>query len=62
MSAYSRPDTSDKLDSESWTEYWDRKRVERHGPDCLCLLCRNQDRLKELGAKLLPAEMQGWID
>lgn len=34
-----RLDTSDKEDDESWCDYWDRKREERHGPDCSCILC-----------------------
>lgn len=36
---YTQPDTSDKESDESWTQYWDRKRVERHGADCGCPLC-----------------------
>jgi hypothetical protein len=27
-------DTSDKRESESWSEYWQRKHDERHGPAC----------------------------
>lgn len=36
---YPFPDTSDKDPDENWVEYWDRKRRERHGPGCLCMLC-----------------------
>jgi hypothetical protein len=32
-------DTSDKSQYESWTQYWDRKRRERHGAGCRCRLC-----------------------
>lgn len=59
---YSRPDTSDRTNDESWTEYWDRKRHERHGPDCGCLLCLNEDELKELGKRLFPPDMRRWVD
>lgn len=46
MSEYrSFPDTSDKSDDECWVDYWDRKRHERHGEDCQCVLCANEDRL-----------------
>lgn len=38
-SKYHSPDTSDKREDECWVEYWDRKRHERHGPDCQCALC-----------------------
>jgi hypothetical protein len=40
---YHAPDTSDKLDDECWPEYWDRKRRERHGENCNCVLCANED-------------------
>jgi hypothetical protein len=40
---YSSPDTSDKRDDECWVEYWDRKRHERHGENCGCALCYNED-------------------
>ena len=36
---YPAPDTSDKWVIETWSEYWDRKRRERHGKDCGCPLC-----------------------
>lgn len=39
---YHFPDTSDKRDDECWVDYWDRKRHERHGPDCQCVLCANE--------------------
>lgn len=42
------PDTSDKQDDEDWVEYWDRKRHERHGDNCPCILCRNEDLLPPL--------------
>ena len=42
---YRGPDTSDKRDDECWVEYWDRKRHERHGPDCNCVLCANEERI-----------------
>lgn len=35
---YSGPDTSDRLETETWTEYWDRKMDERHGEDCQCAI------------------------
>lgn len=41
-----QPDTSDKSPDENWFEYWDRKRHERHGENCSCVLCRNEDALK----------------
>jgi hypothetical protein len=59
---YHGPDTSDKLPDESWTAYWDRKRRERHGPDCACLLCANETLLKTLGRSLLPPDMRAWVD
>jgi hypothetical protein len=62
VSRYSGPDTSDKRPEESWVAYWDRKRHERHGPDCACLLCGNEELLKTLGKSLLPKDMQGWIE
>ena len=34
-----RPDTSDKRDDECWIEYWNRKRRERHGDNCGCVVC-----------------------
>lgn len=37
---YQSPDTSDKLEEESWIQYWDRKRIELHGTKCGCLVCR----------------------
>ncbi len=45
QSRYSSPDTSDKLPDECWVDYWDRKRRERHGPGCRCLLCSNEELL-----------------
>jgi len=45
---YSRPDTSDKESDETWTQYWDRKRRERHGKDCDCLLCGNEERISKM--------------
>lgn len=45
QAAYWQPYTSDKLDDECWPDYWTRKRHELHGPDCSCILCRNEDRL-----------------
>lgn len=39
-SRYSSPDTSDRRDDESWLAYWDRKRIERHGTECQCVVCR----------------------
>ena len=36
---YTFPDTSDKLEEESWLQYWDRKRIERHGTECNCNVC-----------------------
>jgi hypothetical protein len=59
---YTRPDTSDRLDDESWTEYWDRKRHEMHGPDCGCLLCSNEEEIKELGKRILPPDMKRWVE
>jgi hypothetical protein len=59
---YSRPDTSDKREDESWVAYWDRKRHERHGPDCACVLCDNEELLKEMGRTILPPEMRGWVE
>lgn len=59
---YTRPDTSDRLDDESWSAYWDRKRIERHGTNCTCPLCLHGDELKELGKKLLPPDMRAWLD
>jgi len=59
---YNAPDTSDRDPDESWTEYWDRKRVELHGLDCQCILCLRGDELRELGKTLLPPEMREWLD
>jgi hypothetical protein len=59
---YARPDTSDKTDEETWSEYWDRKRIERHGTNCQCVICLNADYLRELGKTLLPDEMKEWLD
>ena len=59
---YSAPDTSDRDPDESWSEYWDRKRIERHGTKCECLLCLHGDKLRELGKTLLPEEMREWLD
>lgn len=59
---YAKPDVSDKTDEETWSEYWDRKRHERHGENCGCVLCTNEDLLKELGKSLLPPEMRGWVE
>lgn len=59
---YTRPDTSDRLDDESWTEYWDRKRHEMHGDNCGCLLCVNEPLLKLLGKSILPPDMRGWVE
>lgn len=42
---YTGPDTSDKREDECWVEYWDRKRRERHGDNCGCVLCANEDVL-----------------
>jgi hypothetical protein len=42
---FSGPDTSDKRDDECWVEYWDRKRHERHGKNCHCVLCENEELL-----------------
>lgn len=61
-SRYTRPDTSDKREDESWTAYWDRKRRERHGEDCGCLLCVKGDELLELGKSILPPDMRKWLD
>ena len=47
MSRYRFPDTSDKRDDECWTDYWNRKRRERHGPDCRCVLCANEHVLAD---------------
>lgn len=62
MTSYRKPDTSDKREDESWTAYWDRKRHERHGPDCACLLCDNEELLKVMGKSLLPKDMQRLIE
>ena len=62
MSAYSTPDTSDKREDESWVAYWDRKRRERHGDNCTCVLCANEALLKEMGRTLLPPEMRKWLE
>lgn len=56
------PDTRDKRPDESWTAYWDRKRRERHGEGCACVLCRNEELLKTLGKSLLPPELRGWVE
>lgn len=58
MSAYSSPDTSDKRDDENWIQYWDRKRHERHGDDCKCLICGNEGLLKAMGQAMLPPELR----
>ena len=60
--SYPKPDTSDKRPDESWLDYSDRKRHERHGPNCACLLCDNEELLKALGKSLLPPEMRGWME
>lgn len=55
MSRYTQPDTSDKEPGESWVEYWDRKREERHGPECQCVLCGPGGRvLARLAPLVLP--------
>lgn len=59
---YRGPDTSDKREDESWVAYWDRKRRERHGDDCHCVLCDNEELLKTMGKSLLPPEMRGWVE
>ena len=59
---YHGPDTSDKDPDETWTEYWDRKRRELHGDACQCMLCRNEDLLKEMGKTLLPPELRSWVE
>lgn len=58
MSAYSTPDTSDKRDDENWIQYWDRKRHERHGDGCQCLLCNNETLLRSLGQSILPPDLR----
>lgn len=44
---YKGPDTSDRLDTETWTEYWDRKMDERHGEDCNCMVHQMRRILEE---------------
>ena len=41
MTQYHPPDTSDKDKDETWSEYWDRKRIAIHGTPCKhnCILC-----------------------
>jgi hypothetical protein len=34
--------SEDKDPDESWSAYWNRKRKERHGENCRCILCANQ--------------------
>jgi hypothetical protein len=58
VSAYSLPDTSDKKPDENWLQYWDRKRHERHGDNCGCLLCDNEPLLKSMGQSLLPKDLK----
>jgi hypothetical protein len=44
---YRGPDTSDRCEDETWTEYWDRKMDERHGEDCHCHLHEMRKILRE---------------
>lgn len=46
-------DTSGKRADESWLDYADRLRHERHGPDCKCYLCANEVWLRPLSEHML---------